>query len=71
MKTNKRNVEIPQFQNTNPSRNVYDGNKKQFHTSGKPENDNVKNKSNVDSKTKIIVVDDSLVKYLRLLKRIM
>ena len=31
------------------SRNNYDGNKKQSHTSGKPKIDNVKNKSNADS----------------------
>ena len=38
------------------SRNNYDGNKKQSHTSGKPKNDNVKNKSNADSKTKIMLI---------------
>ena len=51
--------------NGNPSVNVYDVNKKQSHSSGKPENDNIKIKSNGDSKTKIMVVGDSLVKYLR------
>ena len=56
---------MPQFQNANPWRNVYDGNIKQSHTSKKSENDNIKNKCNVDSKTKMIVVGDSLVKYLR------
>ena len=41
-KADKKNVEILQFQNPNPSRNVYDGNMKQSHTSRKPENNNVK-----------------------------
>ena len=45
--------------------NVYDVNKKQSHNSGKPKKDNNNTKSNGDSETKIIVVDDSLVKYLR------
>ena len=45
--------------------NGYDVNKKQSHSSGKPENDNIKIKSNGDSKTKTMVVDDLLVKYLR------
>ena len=39
--------------------NVYDVNKKQGHTSGKPKIDNIKIKSNGDSKTKIMVVGDS------------
>ena len=56
---------MPQLHNGNPSVNVYDVNKTQSHNSGKPENDNIKIKSNGDSKTKIMVVDDSLVKYLR------
>ena len=56
---------MPQFQNGNLSMNVYDGNKKQSHNNGKPKNDNIEIKSNVDSKTKIMVVGDSLVKYLR------
>ena len=54
-----------QFQNPNPSLNVYDGNKKQSHSSGKPENDIIKIKSNFDSKTKIMIVGDLLVEYLR------
>ena len=41
-KADKKNIEVPQFQNPNPSRNVYDGNMKQSHTSGKPENNNLK-----------------------------
>ena len=45
--------------------NVYDVNKKLSHNSGKPENDNIKIKSSGDSKTKIMVVGDSLIKYLR------
>ena len=45
--------------------NVYDVNKKQSHNKGKPKNDNIKIKSNGDSKTKIMVAGDSLVKYLR------
>ena len=64
-KTDKKNVEMPQLHNGNPSVNVYDVNKTQSHNSGKPENDNIKIKSNGDSKTKIMVVDDSLVKYIR------
>ena len=60
-----KKVEIPESHNGNPSVNVYDINKKQSHNSGKPENDNTKIKSNGDSKTKIVVVGDLLVKYLR------
>ena len=45
--------------------NVYDVNKTQSHNSVKPENDNINTKYNRDSKTKIMVVGDSLVKYLR------
>ena len=56
---------MPQLHNGNPSVNVYDVNKKQSHRSGKPENDNIKIKSNGDSKTKIMVVGNLLVKYLR------
>ena len=56
---------MPQLHNGNPSVNVYDVNKKQSQNSGKPENDNIKIKSNGNSKTKIMVVGDSLVKYLR------
>ena len=52
-------MEIPQ------SVNVYDVHKKQSHRSGKPENDNIKIKSNGDGKTKIMVAGDSVVKYLR------
>ena len=51
--------------NGNPSVNVYDVNKEQSHSNGKPENDNIKTKSNDDIKTKIMVVGDSLVQYLR------
>ena len=50
--------------NGNPSVNVYDVNKKQRHNSGKPENDNIKIKSNGDSKTEVMVVGDSLLKHL-------
>ena len=64
-KTDKNKVEMPQLHNGNPSVNVYDVNKKLSHNSGKPENDNIKIKSSGDSKTKIMVVGDSLVKYLR------
>ena len=56
---------MPQLQNGNRSLNVYDVNKKLSHNNGKPEKDNIKIKSNSDSKTKIVVVGDSLVKYLR------
>ena len=56
---------MPQFQNANLSMNIYDGKKKQSHNSGKPENDNIEINSKIDSKTKIMVVGDSLVKYLR------
>ena len=56
---------MPQLHNGNPSVNVYDVNKKQSQNSGKPENDNIKIKSNGNSKTKIMVVGDSLVKYLQ------
>ena len=45
--------------------NVYDVNKKQSHNSVKLKKDSNNNKSNCDSKTKIMVVGDSLVKYLR------
>ena len=64
-KTDRQKVEILQLHNGNPSVNVYDVNKKQSHNSGKPKSDNIKIKSNGDSKTKIMVVGDSLVKYLR------
>ena len=64
-KTDKKNVERPQLHNGNPSMNVYDVHKKQIHSSGKPENDNIKIKCNGDSKTKIMVAGDSLVKYLQ------
>ena len=43
---------MPQLHNGNPSVNVYDINEKQSHSSGKPENDHVKIKSDGDSKTK-------------------
>ena len=56
---------MPQLHNGNPSVNVYDVNKNLSHSSGKPENDNIKIKSNGDSKTKIMVVGDSLIRYLR------
>ena len=56
---------MPQLQNGNPSLNAYDVNKKQSHNSGKPGNDNIKIKPHGDNKTKIMVVGDSLVKYLR------
>ena len=45
--------------------NVYNVNKKQGHSSGKCEKDNFKIKCHCDSKTKIMVVGDLLVKYLR------
>ena len=64
-KTDKKNVEMPQLHNGNPSGNVYDVNKKQSRSSGKPENDNIKIESNGDSKSKIMVVGNLLVKYLR------
>ena len=64
-KTDKKKVEMPQLHNGNPSVNVYHVNKKLSHYSGKPENDNIKIKSSGDSKTKIMVVGNSLVKYLR------
>ena len=56
---------MPQLHGGNPSVNVYDVNKKQSHNSGKPENNNIKIKSNGNSKTKIVVVGNWLVKYLR------
>ena len=56
---------MPQLHNGNPSGNVYDVNKKQSRSSGKPENDNIKIESNGDSKSKIMVVGNLLVKYLR------
>ena len=56
---------MPQFQNPNISMNVFDGNKKQSHRRGKPENDNIKVKFIIDSKAKVIGFGDSLVKYLR------
>ena len=56
---------MPQLHNGNPLVNVYDVNKKLSYSSGKPEHDNIKIKSNGDSKTKIMVVGDSLIKYLR------
>ena len=64
-KTDKKNVEMQQFQNANPSINVYNSNKKETHSSENPENDDIKIKSNVDSKTKIMVIGDLLVKHLR------
>ena len=64
-KTDKKNVEMSQLHNGKPSINVYDFNKKQSHSSGKAKNDNIKINSNGDSKTKIMVAGDSLVKYLR------
>ena len=64
-KTDKKKVKMPQLHNGNPSVNVYDVNKKLSHNSRKPENDNIKIKSSGDGKTKIMVVGDSLVKYLR------
>ena len=54
-----------QLHNGKPSVNVYDVNKKQSHSSGKPRNENIKINSNGDSKTKVMVVGDSLVKYLQ------
>ena len=53
---------MPQLHNGNPSVNVYVVNKKESHSSGKSENNNIKIKSNGDSKTKIRVVGNSLVK---------
>ena len=64
-KTDKNNIEMPQLHNGKPSVNVYDVNKKQSHSSGKPRNENIKINSNGDSKTKVMVVGDSLVKYLQ------
>ena len=60
----KKNVEMPQLHNGNPSGNVCDVNKKQSRSSGKPEKDNIKIESNGDSKTKIMVVGNLLVEYL-------
>ena len=45
--------------------NVYDVNKKQSYSSEKPKIDNIKFKSNGDSKTKIMIIGNSLVKYPR------
>ena len=56
---------MPQLHNGKPSANVYDVNKKQSHSSRKPEIDNIKINSNGDSKIKIMVVGDLLVKYLQ------
>ena len=56
---------MPQLHNGNPSGNVYDVNKKQSRSSGKPEKDNIKIESNSDSKSKIMVVGNLLVEYLR------
>ena len=56
---------MPQLQSGKPSVNVYDISKKQSHSSGKPKSNHIKIKSNGDSKTKIMVVGDSLVKHLR------
>ena len=64
-KTDKKNVEMRQFQNANPSINVYNSNKKQTHSSENPENNDIKIKSNVDSKTKKMVIGDLLVKHLQ------
>ena len=64
-KTDKKKVEMSRLHNGNPAVNVYDVNKKLSHNSRKPENDNIKIKSSGDSKTKIMVVGDSLVKHLR------
>ena len=63
-KLHKRNDEITQHQKVNPSSSV-DNNNRQNHSSGKPENDQNKNKSNTESKTKITIVGDAIVKYLR------
>ena len=63
-KLHKRNDEITQHQKVNPSSSV-DNNNRQNHASGKPENDQNKNKSNIESKTKITIVGDSMVRYLR------
>ena len=56
---------MPRLHNGNPSVNVYDVNKKLSHKTRKPENDNIKIKSSDNSKTKIMVAGNSLVKYLR------
>ena len=56
---------MPQLHNRNPSLNVYDVNKKQSHNSRKPGNDNTEIKPNGNSKIKIRIVGDSLVKHLR------
>ena len=56
---------VPNIPPEKYSVNVYDIYKKQSHSSGKPENDNIKTKYNGDGKIKIMVVGDSLVKYLR------
>ena len=45
--------------------NAYNVDKKQSHSSGKWKNDNIQIKCDGDSKTKIMVVGDLLVKYLR------
>ena len=63
--TIKQTKRMLKCQHANPSVNVYDGNRKQSHSSRKPKSNNIKIKSNVHSKTKIIVPGGSLVKYLR------
>ena len=63
-KTVKKNVEIPQLHYGNPLVNVYDVNMKQSHSSGNPENANIKIKSNGDSKAKIMIAGDFLVIYV-------
>ena len=56
---------MPQLQNRNPL-NIYYVNKKQSNSRVKPQNNNITIKSNDDSKTKIMAVGNSLVKYLQL-----
>ena len=54
----KKNVEMPQVHYGNPLVNAYDVNMKQSHSSGNPENANIKIKSNGDSKAKIMIAGD-------------
>ena len=55
-KTGKKNIELPQLHNGKVSVIIYDVNKKQSHSSGKPKNDNIKINSNGDSKNNVKVI---------------
>ena len=55
-KTDKKNIELPQLHNGKVSVIIYDVNKKQSHSSGKPKNDNIKINSNGDSKNNVKVI---------------